>query len=462
MTKASPTIIASSNDVYENFMSLYRPERDDPPASVLEQSTDDIPLHTVSTTRYTSQEFHEREVREVWHKVWQVACWGGDIPNAGDTSLYDNAGISAVIVRQNDGTVKAFYNSCLHRGMRLCNTQGSRASLKCRFHGYTWGLDGKCTNLPHAWDFPNLDQENLPLPELAVGEWQGFIFVHPDASARPLEAYLGSMPAQWEAAGWSLDSRFKAIHVTKKIRANWKVAQEAFMEGYHAPAVHPDTIMPAGPFELIRADIFPGEPHFSRGLGSSGVIDVDGENSIARQQAAVDHYVRFYTPEFSARDDLVVTDANTARDIMHRLAVEKARIDNGADLSNMARFDVIDFCWYNVFPNFMPWPTLGYPLAYWFRPIDGPNTCTMDILFLLPHGDTKPPSAQCIDLDYDDPCEPYLGAVGTILDEDMANLPIIQQGLESSKSGVVNLSEYFESRIRHFHSTLGRYVGDDS
>ncbi len=458
--KRALQILASSNDVVNNFANMYQGENGEPPAVIMESVTENIDTSTVPTARYTSKAYYEREASELWHKVWQVVCWGGDIPNPGDTKLYDNEGISAIIVRQHDGSLKAFYNSCLHRGMRLCSKEGNRRKLACRFHGYAWDTQGQCQNIPQAWDFPQLNKEDLSLPELAVDEWQGFIFVHPNADAEPLEEFLGGLSEHWERAGWSFKDRFKAVHVSKRIRCNWKVAQEAFMEAYHGEAVHPETIIPSAPFEAMRADVYPGERHYTRGLGAVGVLEASDPQSLADQQAAVDHYVAYYTPEFAGRVDLVVSEEQSARDIMHRLAVEKSKNDFGADLSSMSRFDVIDYCYFNVFPNFMPWPTLGYPLAYWFRPDGAPDSCTMEIMFLMPFGEERPPSVSLTTLDYDDPCEPHLGPVGAILDEDMVNLPLIQQGLAASKTGVINLSQYFESRVRHFHRTLGEYVPD--
>ncbi|MEM9024973.1 MAG: SRPBCC family protein, partial [Bacteroidota bacterium] len=117
-----------------------------------------------------------------------------------------------------------------------------------------------------------------------------------------------------------------------------------------------------------------------------------------------------------------------------------------------------DYVWYNVFPNFMPWPTLGYPLGYWFLPAGGPSKCTMDILLLLPFSGERPPSCERIDVSADELTGPIIGPVGDILDEDMANMERIQRGLESSATGVVNFADYNEVRIRHFHQTLGKYT----
>ena len=158
------------------------------------------------------------------------------------------------------------------------------------------------------------------------------------------------------------------------------------------------------------------------------------------------------------RPDFIVAEGETARDAIWRLACAKMLADQGCDISHMRRFDTVDYVWYNVFPNFMPWPTLGYPLGYWFRPDGGPRNCTMDIVLLLPFDGERPPSAEPVVVEQGESCEPALGAIGAILDEDMANMPLLQRGLESSATGHTNLARFHESRIRHFHRTLGEYV----
>ena len=101
-----------------------------------------IASSTVPVERNVSEAFDRLEVGRVWHKVWQVACRVQDIPDPGDATVYDVAGMSAVLVRQSDGSIKAFHNSCLHRGTRLCDRGGALSSIRCRFRDFTWGSMG--------------------------------------------------------------------------------------------------------------------------------------------------------------------------------------------------------------------------------------------------------------------------------------------------------------------------------
>ena len=179
-----------------------------------------------------------------------------------------------------------------------------------------------------------------------------------------------------------------------------------------------------------------------------------------REQKAVDHFIAYYAPELADDAEFEVAPGETARDKIAQITIRKFRQDYGVDLSGLNRFDMIDYVWYNIFPNFMPWPTLGYPLGYWFRPDGGPSNCTMDVILLLPFEGERPPSAQRVVVGPDEPTEPLIGPIGRILDEDMANMERIQQGLEASATRIVNFASYNEVRLRHFHRTLGTYVED--
>ena len=102
------------------------------------------------------------------------------------------------IVRTGTGTadIRAYVNSCLHRGTILRTEGGNVRHIKCPVHGLTWGLDGKLAGLPCAWDFPQVDRENFCLPEAQVGLWGGFVFINFDAHCEPLESCPRACPAR--------------------------------------------------------------------------------------------------------------------------------------------------------------------------------------------------------------------------------------------------------------------------
>ena len=123
-------------------------------APALDLGTDDI-----SIDRYISRAWHECEVDKVWRKTWQLACRVEEIPNVGDHVLYEIVNDSLIVVRSSATDIKAYINACLHRGTQLRKEGGSVKQFRCPFHGWTWNLEGKLTDLPGAWDFPHVDQK---------------------------------------------------------------------------------------------------------------------------------------------------------------------------------------------------------------------------------------------------------------------------------------------------------------
>jgi phenylpropionate dioxygenase-like ring-hydroxylating dioxygenase large terminal subunit len=197
--------------------------------------SDDIPVE-----RYTSRAWHEAEVERLWKRVWQFACREEEIPEPGDYHVYDIATMSFVVVRTASGAIKAYRNACLHRGRRLKDFDGHCGELRCPLHGFAWGLDGAVADVPARWDFPHVDEGVFQLPEARVGTWAGFVFINPDPTAGSLEAFVEDLADQfavWDPAGF-----YKEVHVARVLPANWKIAQEAFCEAFHANATHPQIL----------------------------------------------------------------------------------------------------------------------------------------------------------------------------------------------------------------------------
>ena len=128
-----------------------------PPEVYLEDSPMEPGVTKVKTDRFYSKEAHDLEVERLWKRVWQMACHEDDIPNVGDTHVYDIAGLSFIIVRTAADKVKAFPNACMHRGRALCDDhrKGLRV-IRCPFHGWSWSLEGDLKEVPCEWDFPSV------------------------------------------------------------------------------------------------------------------------------------------------------------------------------------------------------------------------------------------------------------------------------------------------------------------
>ena len=95
----------------------------------------------VSAERYFSRAWHDREVEKIWRKCWQLACRVEEIPEPGDQLVYEIVDDSLLVVRTGDGAIKAYVNSCLHRGTLLRTEPGNARQIRCPFHGWTWSLE---------------------------------------------------------------------------------------------------------------------------------------------------------------------------------------------------------------------------------------------------------------------------------------------------------------------------------
>ncbi len=190
---------------------------------------------------YTSREFHDREVSQLWKHVWQMACHEDDLPAVGDYVPYEIADLSFLVVRSGPDEFKAFRNACLHRGRRLKERPGRQAhEIRCPFHAWAWRLDGTLKEIPCQWDFPYIDPAEQNLPEVPVGRWGRFLFINPDPNAEPFEEFLGDFPSNFELL--PCEQRHKVAEVRKVLRCNWKVAQDAFAESWHVFSTHPQVV----------------------------------------------------------------------------------------------------------------------------------------------------------------------------------------------------------------------------
>jgi Rieske 2Fe-2S family protein len=159
------------------------------------------------------------------------------VPEKGDYVLFEIAGESVIVVRDGEGGINALLNVCRHRGSRICDGPSGRESrLVCKYHGWTYGLDGSLK----AAGFPpeGLDKSRLGLKRLQVRVLQGLIFVNFDpspASFEPLERELGPL-----LASWRLDQAKVAHRQNYPIAANWKLTVENYCECYHCLPAHPE------------------------------------------------------------------------------------------------------------------------------------------------------------------------------------------------------------------------------
>jgi len=409
----------------------------------------------VPRARYTGRAAHEREVEALWRRVWQMACREEQIPEVGDSLVYEAPGVSLVVVRSAPGEVRAFHNSCLHRGTQLRTQPGRVEELRCPFHGFTWNLDGSFAGMPCPWDFPHVEAGRFGLPEAAVGTWGGFVFVCADHDAGPLADYLEILPEHF--APWDLAQRYLTAHVVRVVPCNWKVALEAFIESYHTVAVHPQLLRTSGDTQT-EYDVYEGVRHVSRMITPVGIASEHVGRAVGEQEIVDAMFLTKDDPE------ALVPAGGTARQVLAERTRRQLAERTGGDYSGITDCEALDAIEYFLFPNFVPWAGYTTPLAYRFRPNgDDHRTAVMDVMLLepLPATGPRPAPATTRHLRPEERWAdaPELGYLGRILDQDTATLGRVQRGLEAAAEPAVTLAQEQESRIRHFHATLAGYLG---
>ena len=196
---------------------------------------------TMPTWCYTSPEFYRREVETIFMKVWNFVGRTDQVPNPGDYQAFAFAGVPLVILRDREGRVRAFANTCRHRGALLLEDgTGNCRGIKCPYHGWVYGLDGALTGAPDMEQTIGFDRADYGLTPIRLETWGGFMFVNFDAHAGPLSDYLGSLPAM--LASHELETMVTTRRKEFIVEGNWKLFVENAMEAYHIPTVHGGTL----------------------------------------------------------------------------------------------------------------------------------------------------------------------------------------------------------------------------
>ena len=411
----------------------------------------------LATARYTSHEFFQRENQKMWPRVWQFAARDEDMPHPGDFVVYENVGRSYLVIRQADGSVKAFHNVCLHRGRKLRLEDGTASELKCPFHGFTWKTDGSFKSMPCAWDFPHLKPETMHLPEAAVATWAGYIFVREVHEGPTIEEYLAPLPEFFKR--WRHEDCTTAIWVGKIIPANWKATAEAFMEAWHTIETHPQ-IMPFTGDANTSYNVW-GD-NINAALTPFAVLSPHLDPAGKAQQWIVDEFLKYNGRAGGADVSVTVPSGETARRAMAAANRERYAESSGRSHEHVTDAELLDAFVYNVFPNFSPWGGFMPNIVYRWRPWPDQDKTLMEVRILVR---TKPdaPKEHGVEMKLLGENEPWtaapeLGVLGDVFEQDMANLPYVQDGMKASKNGLVNLGNYQEIRIRQFHRTLDKYL----
>jgi carnitine monooxygenase subunit len=411
----------------------------------------------IPTERYYDPEFFELEKQHLWPHVWQMACRLEEIPHVGDYTVYNILEHSVILINTKDG-VKAFKNACRHRGLRLAHGPGNCAKegFVCPFHGWRWNAEGENTFVfgRHFFDEKVLERAEIDLVPVRVEFWAGCAFINFDGDAAPLRETLGPVAARMDAR--HADKLKMDWWCGTVLPTNWKLAMEAFQEGFHTPQTHPQLHkVSVNGHEAFGPDAS-GEP-VNAGLGPREQVHmhVDFMAKLSEGMDGMVHKTEVEVME-KLRDMEVPEDPALATMAFYGKAYEAIEQDaraRGAEIFEFGKvaqehpFHAVEF----MFPHFFLLPMFGAMSSYRIRPLT-PETCLFEIwsLVIRPEGE-----------EYDTPTEPTMLPPDSekfpeIPHQDYANLPIQQLGLHDLQH--MRLAANHEGMISNYQRLVDGYL----
>lgn len=427
---------------------------------------------------YICPTFARLEKERLWPKVWQVACREEEIPQVGDYVTYEINDESFIVIRTAADTIKAFFNVCLHRGRRLTAGAGRIPMFMCKYHGWRWNLDGSLNRILDRPDWhgcPAVSDDDFRLREAKVGLWGGFVYINPDPQAESLDDYLAPVPEFINP--FELEKMRYRWYVSVKLPCNWKVALEAFNEGYHVATTHSQLLPTMGDdvtrsFTFGRHGMF-GYPTATRPWGAPsprtgqpmpddirpGVVSFFDEMN--RTLRAI------YTErdaEASRRLLTEVPPTNDGLEVISRvLAFQKEAAEaSGAgwpdlSLEQMARAGIN----WHVFPNQVFLMYADGLLCYRARPAgDNPDSCIYDIWSLQRYAPGAEPPLQR-QYFYGPEDWKHFHKISIILQQDFDNMEEVQKGMKSSGFTAARPSPLQETSVSNLHTHIHQYLYGD-
>ena len=192
---------------------------------------------TLPARFYTDSAVLEEENRRVFGRTWQLAGRLEQVREAGQYFTTTIAEEPVLVVRGNDGVLRAMTNVCRHRAGPVARGEGKRPVLQCGYHGWTYSLDGRLAVTPEFSGVEEFDRASCVLPQFQVDVWNGLVFVNLDPRGESLTDFLGTLLADMPKHDYT---GFRLAHRKAwELDCNWKVYVDNYLEGYHIPIVHP-------------------------------------------------------------------------------------------------------------------------------------------------------------------------------------------------------------------------------
>ena len=358
-------------------------------------------LPPIPAARYCDPAFFELERDYVFGRNWLFVAHADELPAPGDALLLDQFPTPLMLVRGTDSTIRAFFNTCRHRGAPLIREPRAnvKTRLVCRYHSWSYDLEGRLRGVPDSENFNNLDKSCLGLGAVRCETWAGLVFINLDPNAVPLREFLAPIMLTMDAAiGDAAGSPSRFVHKSStKLRGNWKLAIDANIETYHVNTVHP---------------------------GLAPVLEQKG--------TAI----------------WLLPKGHSRMFIAHRIPLERNPL-----VRHFPRVDPVTgegAYAYLIYPNtvIVVAPTLIFTTQTW--PV-APGEMRYDVYYLM--------AAAMDDLNRT-AYERIITATDKILQEDLGNLSFMQASYEARTIERIPLN-YQERRIYYLHETIDRDIGDE-
>ena len=207
-----------------------------------------LEAETLPPACYTDPAFFAREMERIFRVHWNLVGRADEVPEPGDYFTIDLAGVPAIVLRDDDGGLRAFANTCRHRGSRLVSENGKTKAISCPYHGWSYGLDGRLIAAAGMENTGNFDPADFGLISLGIAERSGFVFLNFSADGSGVDDHLGNLT---DYLG-SHDAR-GMICVHRRVydvACNWKLCLENQRESYHVATVHRGTLKDQLPEQL--------------------------------------------------------------------------------------------------------------------------------------------------------------------------------------------------------------------
>ncbi|MBI1392371.1 MAG: Rieske 2Fe-2S domain-containing protein [Alphaproteobacteria bacterium] len=355
-------------------------------------------LKPIPSARYVDPSFNKLEMERLWKRSWLYACHMDELPEQGSYFLWNKLGSPILIIRGKDDVVRAFYNTCRHRGGPLVKEPtGRRTLFVCGYHGWSYDHLGNLVAIRDPRDFPEFDKSCLGLIPVKCDTFGKWVFINCDEDAAPLSDYLG--PVETEMAEFQPQNLRLAHKAEYDINCNVKVLLDAFLETYHLKSIHQQTV-----------------DRFLDHLGTTIELWPNGHSRMVTPNRR---------PEWKDPGSRGLPQLDTVGEIAR---------DNNVS--------------YNIYPNIVcpPSPT-GMPfIVFWPKTL---NSMRLECIWFSPDwGDGPLPEIW----------ETRIANFERILEEDTQFAPQIQESVESDGFKGIPLS-YQERRIYHWHEELDRRIG---